>query len=330
MKAIVMHPSAAGGTLELRDVPDPTPGPGELLVRVRATGLNRADLAQRRGAYPRPATGSESAFNIAGLEAAGEVAALGDGVTGFHVGERVMAMCAGGYAEYTTIDHRLAMRVPERLSWEEAAAIPVAYMTEHDALISNARLGAGESVLIHAVSSSVGVAALQIAKLWGAQPVMGTSGVAEKLATLTTGQGLDRGINYRTENFAEAVLAATDGAGVDVIIDHVGGPHFPNNMRCMALRGRLVSVGRLGGKMGELDLDFLALRRLQLIGVTFRTRTLDERIAITQRCATDLLPAFADGRLRPLINRLFPLPDALAAQEYMASDVQIGKIVLMV
>ena len=329
MQAIVIMSSADGGTLECRDVPEPTPRPGELLVRVRATGLNRADLAQRRGAYPRPATGGDSALNIAGLEAAGEVVGLGEGVTGFAIGDRVMAMCAGGYAEYTTIDQRLAVRVPERLSWEEAAAVPVAYMTEHDALITNARLQAGESVLVHAASSSVGVAAIQIAKLWGAQPVMGTSGVSEKLAALAA-QGLDQGINYRTENFADAVLAATDGAGVDVVIDHVGGPHFHDNMRCMALRGRLVSVGRLGGKMGELDLDFLALRRLHLIGVTFRTRILAERIAVTQRCAADLLPALADGRLRPLINRVFPLREALAAQDYMASNGHIGKIVLTV
>jgi len=273
MQAIVIVSSADGGTLEYRDVPDPTPRPGELLVRVRATGLNRADLAQRRGAYPRPATGGDSALNIAGLEAAGEVVGLGEGVTGFAMGDRAMAMCAGGYAEYTTIDQRLAVRVPERLSWEEAAAVPVAYMTEHDALITNARLQAGESVLVHAASSSVGVATIQIAKLWGAKPVMGTSGMTEKLAALAA-LGLDQGINYRTENFADAVLTATHGAGVDVVIDHVGGPHFHDNMRCMALRGRLVSVGRLGGKMGELDLDFLALRRLHLIGVAFRTRDL--------------------------------------------------------
>jgi NADPH:quinone reductase len=329
MKAMVIIPSTDGGTLEYRDVPDPTPRPGELLVRVRATGLNRADLAQRRGSYPRPATGGDSALNIAGLEAAGEVAGLGEGVTGFALGDRVMAMCAGGYAEYTTIDHRLAVRVPERLSWEAAGAVPVAYMTAHDALITNARLQAGESVLVHAASSGVGVAAIQISRFWRAKPIMGTSGVAEKLDALAA-QGLDRGINYRTENFAEAVLAATHGTGVDVVIDHVGGAHFHNNMQCMALRGRLVSVGRLGGKMGELDLDFLALRRLQLIGVTFRTRTLEERIAVTQRCATDLLPALADGRLRPLMHRVFPLHDALAAQDYMASNAHIGKIVLAV
>lgn len=329
MKAVLIHASADGGTLEYCDVPEPTPQPGELLIRVRATGLNRADLAQRRGAYPRPETGSPSAFNIAGLEAAGEVVGLGAGVTGFAVGDRVMAMCAGGYAEYTTFDHRLAMRVPERLSWEEAAAVPVAYMTEHDALITNGSLRAGESVLIHAASSGVGIAAIHIAKLWDATPVMGTSGVDEKLAALA-GQGLDRGINYRTENFADAVLAATNGAGVDVVIDHVGGSHFHDNLRCMALRGRLVSVGRLGGSMGELNLDFMAVRRLHLIGVTFRTRTMEERIAVTQRCAADLLPALGDGRIRPLIHRAFPLAEAAAAQDDMASNAHIGKMVLTV
>jgi len=325
MKAVVIEQE----TLVYRDIPDLVPRPGELLIRVRAAGLNRADLAQRRGAYPRPATGGESAFNIAGLEAAGEVAGLGEGVSGFAVGDRVMAMCAGGYAEYTAIDHRLAVHVPARLDWAAAAAVPVAYMTEHDALITNARLQAGESVLVHAASSGVGIAAMQIARFWGATPILGTSGTPEKLAALTV-HGLDRGINYRTENFAESVLAATQGTGVDVIIDHVGGSHFHDNMRCMALRGRLVSVGRLGGRMGELDLDFLALRRLQLIGVTFRTRTLEERIAVTQRCATDLLPALADGQLQPLVHRTFPLQDALAAQEYLASNAHIGKIVLTV
>jgi NADPH:quinone reductase-like Zn-dependent oxidoreductase len=254
---------------------------------------------------------------------------MGSEVTGFAVGDRVMAMCAGGYAELATVEHRLAVRVPERLSWEEAAAIPVAYMTAHDALITNARLQAGESALVHAASSGVGVAAIQIARFWGARPVLGTSGVSAKLAALAE-LGLDVGINYRSENFADAVLAATHGVGVDVIIDHVGAPYLADNLRCMALRGRLVSIGRLGGGTGDLNLDLLALRRLSLIGVTFRTRTLDERIAIAQRVVADLLPALADGRLRPLIDRVLPLQEALAAQAYMASNAQIGKIVLTV
>jgi putative PIG3 family NAD(P)H quinone oxidoreductase len=329
MQAMVIVPGGDNGTLEFRQVPDPVPRASELLVRVKATALNRADLAQRRGLYPAPIKAADSGLAIAGLEAAGEVVGMGREVTGFAVGDRVLAMCAGAYAELTTVEHRLAVQVPSRLSWEEAAAIPVAYMTEHDALITNGRLQAGESVLINAASSGVGVAAIQIAKFWGARPVMGTSGVPDKLATLA-GVGLDVGINYQTENFAEAVLAATNGNGVDVVIDHVGAPYLADNLRCMALRGRLVSVGRLGGGKASLDLDLIALRRLSLIGVTFRTRTLDERIAIAQRFAADLLPALADGRIRPLIHRVFPLGEALEAQGYMASNAQVGKIVLTV
>ena len=329
MKAMVIVPGQNGGTLEWQDVPEPQCRPGELLIRVKATALNRADLYQRQGLYPTRAPASANTPTVAGLEAAGEVADVGEGVTGFAVGDRVMTMCFGGYAEYTKVDHRIAVHMPERLSWQEAAAIPVAYMTEHDALITNARLQAGESVLINAASSGVGVAAIQIAKFFAATPIMGTSGVAAKLEALTP-LGLDHGINYRSENFADAVLKLTNEKGVDIIIDHVGGPHFQDNLRCLALCGRLVSVGRLGGKLSELDLDFLALRRLHLIGVTFRTRTVEERAEIARRFAADLLPALADGRLRPVIDRVFPLPEALAAQAYMAADEQVGKIILRV
>jgi len=327
LRAIVIVPTNGNGVLELRQVPAPAPASNELLVRVKATALNRADLAQRRGGYPAAVTAGDSGLAIGGLEAAGEVAGMGDTVTGFAIGDRVMAMCGGGYADFVTVDHRLALPVPERLSWEAAAAIPVAYMTEHDALITNAGLRAGEAVLVNAASSGVGVAALQIAKLFGASPILGSSGDAAKLERLRA-LGMDVGVNYRTENVANAVLAATDGKGVDIVIDHVGASHFADHLRAMALKGRLVSVGRLGGNQTEVDLNFVALRRLRLIGVTFRTRTLDERIAIAQRCAADLLPALADGRLKPLIDRVFPLEEVSEAQGYMASNAQIGKIVL--
>jgi NADPH2:quinone reductase len=240
-----------------------------------------------------------------------------------------MAMCAGGYAEYTTIDHRLAVPVPQRLSWEEAATIPVAYMTEHNALVTNAALQAGETVLVHAASSGVGVAAVQIAKFCGAKLVVGTAGTPAKLAALKT-LGLDLGINYRTENFADTILAATKDNGVDVIIDHVGGTYLQENLRCMAIKGRLVSVGRLGQTKGEINLELMAYKRLHLIGVTFRTRTIEEKMAIAQRFKADLLPALADGRLKPVIDRLFALEQAREAQAYMASNEQIGKIVLKV
>jgi NADPH:quinone reductase-like Zn-dependent oxidoreductase len=221
------------------------------------------------------------------------------------------------------------VKVPDCLNWQEAAAVPVAYMTEHDALITNARLQAGESVLINAASSGVGVAAVQLAKLFGARPVIGVSGDADKLERLKP-LGIDHGINYRRENFADAVLKLTDGKGVNIILDHVGASQFQDNLRCMALRGRLVSVGRLGGNNGEINLDYLALRRLQLIGVTFRTRTMDERAEIARRFTTDVLPALADGRLKPVIDKVFPLKDALAAQDYLASNALLGKVILVV
>jgi NADPH2:quinone reductase len=331
MKAMVIVPNPTGkhGTLEWRDVPDPTPQAGQLLIRVKASALNRADLYQRPGSYPTAMSSGANTLTIAGLECAGEVADMGAGVSGFTVGDRVMTMCFGGYAEYAAVDHRIAVHVPDRLSWQEAAAVPVSYLTEHDAIVTNARLQPGESILINAASSGVGVPAIQLAKFFGANPVIGLSGDSGKLDKLKS-IGVDHGVNYRTENFAAAVLKVTKGKGVDVIIDHVGASQFQDNLRCMALRGRLISVGRLSGNNSEINLDFLALRRLQLIGVTFRTRTMDERAEIVRRFTADVLPALADGRIRPVLDREFPLKDALAAQEYLASNAQLGKIVLMV
>jgi NADPH2:quinone reductase len=326
MKAVMMVSDKGGRTLELREVPRPQPGPGELLIKVKTAALNRADILQLKGAYP---TQSAVGHTIAGLEAAGEVTAVGANVLGFSIGDRVMAMCSASYAEYAILDHRLALRVPERLSWEEAATIPVAYMTEHDALITNAQLQPGQTVLIHAASSGVGVAGIQIAKLFGARLVFCTGSSQTKFPALKA-LGLDIGIDYRTENFADSVLAATNETGVDVVIDHVGGVYLKENLRCMAIKGRLVSVGRLGQAVGELDLELLAFKRLHLIGVTFRTRTIEERIAIAQRVRADILPALADGRLKPVINRIFPLEQVLEAQAYMVSNAQTGKIVLKV
>jgi NADPH:quinone reductase len=328
MKAMLIVPGKEGGALEWRDLPAPEPGPGELLVRVKAVGVNRADTYQVKGTY-KTEKSAGGPVAIAGLEAVGEVAGMGKEVTGFRMGDRVMGMCPGAYAESATLDHRLAMPVPSRLSWEEAATIPIAYMTEYNALIHNGRLQAGETVLINAASSGVGVAAIQIAKLFGAKKVMGTASTPAKIEALTA-LGMDLGVNYRTENIADAVLAATGGAGTDVIIDHVGGIWLKDHLRCMALKGRLVSVGRIAQGTGELDLELMALKRLQLIGVTFRTRTIEEKIAIARDVARDLLPALADGRLRPVLDRVFPLHEAREAQAYMVSNAQVGKIVLKV
>jgi NADPH2:quinone reductase len=327
MKAMVIIRGREGGRLDWRDVPEPVLGLEELLIRVRATALNHADLYLLRGTYDptqRPADGV-----IAGLEAVGEVAAVGKNVSGFEIGDHIMSICSGGYAEFTTLDHRLAMPVPAGLSWEEAATIPIAYMTEHNALITCARLQPGEAVLVNAASSGVGVAAIQIAKLFGAKPLVGTASTSAKLGVLRA-LGMDLGVNYRTENFGDAILTATNGAGADVIIDHVGGSCLQENLRCMAVKGRLISVGRLGKTSGELDLELMARKRLQLIGVTFRTRTLDEKIAIVRHVVADLLPALGDGRLRPVIDRVFTLEEAPEALAYMESSVHIGKIVLKV
>lgn len=327
MRAIVIIPDNQGGTLVLRDVPEPTIGPHEILIHVKASALNRADLLQRCGTYPAQPVTKNNQLIIGGLEAAGEVTNMGEMVKGFAIGDRVMAMCNGGYAERARVDYRLAMKVPESLSWEEAATIPVSYMTEHDALITNGQLQPGESVFINAASSGVGVAAIQLAKLLGAQPVIGSSRVTRKLQALLD-LGMDIGIDSGLNQVADDVLAATNGKGVDIVLDHIGAPFLTDHMRCLAIKGRLISVGRLGGPYSDIDLEQLALKRIQLIGVTFRTRTLEERIAIVQRCSQVILPALAKGRLRPCIHRAFPFEAALKAQDYMASNRQLGKIVL--
>lgn len=327
MKAMVMVFGEGEASLEWRDVPEPVPGRDEVLVRVHASSVNRADIYQRQGLYPISRSGDPDKPVIAGLELAGEVVAVGEGVQNLKPGDRVMAMCPGGYAEFAIVDHRIALKVPEVLRWEEAAAVPVAYMTEHNALVTNAELQTGESVLINAASSGVGVAGVQIARLFGAGPIIGITGDDRKAERLM-GIGLDACINYRREGFTSAVLDATDKKGVDIVIDHVGAPFLQNSLRCMALKGRLVSVGRLGGQFAELDLDFLALRRLRIIGVTFRTRTQEERSQIARRFEVEVLPAIADGRIRPVVDRVFSLREAAAAQEYVASNAQVGKVVL--
>jgi NADPH:quinone reductase len=330
MKAMVIVRGNQGGMLEWRDVPEPEVGPDELLMRVKAVAVNRGDVHQVAGTFSpsdyRTKATPGSAPQIPGQEAAGTVAGVGRNVSGFAIGDRIMGFCAGAYAEFATLDHRVAMPVPAHLSWEEATTIPVAYMTEHNALITCARLEAGETVLIHGVAAGVGVAAVQIAKLCGARLVMGTDS-PEKFETLRA-LGMDIGINYRTESFADVVLNATNGIGVDVIIDHIGGPCLKDNLRCMAVKGRMVSVGRIAGGIGELDLDLMALKRLHLIGVTFRTRTIEERIAVAEGVIRDLLPALTDGRLRPVVDRVFRLEEAAEAQNYMLTNAQIGRIVL--
>ena len=325
MKAIVITKPGGPEVLELQDVPDPVPGPEDLLVRVRAAGLNRADLLQRAGGYPQP--GPKPAHDIPGLEYAGEVLATGAYVQGFAVGDRVMGLLAGGgYAEQVVTHHRLAMKVPENLSWEEAGGTPEVYITAHDALLQ-CSLIAGESVLIHAAGSGVGVAAVQIARAMGASLVIGTAGSAEKLSQAKA-IGLDVGVNYREQDFAEEVRKATAGRGVDVILDVVGADYWERNMLSLAMKGRMVLVGLMGGPSTTANLGMFMQKRASVRGTTLRARPLEEKALATRAFEKSVLPHIASGRVKVVVDRAYPLPEAAAAQEYMAANQNFGKIIL--
>lgn len=342
MRAVVIE----GGELVLRDLPEPVPGPAEMLVRVHAAGVNRADLVARRGAYvvgrslrrpspsPTPAgshTPSAPAPAIAGGEVAGEVVALGDDVGGFRVGDRVMAMVRGGYAEYVTVDSRRALFAPERLGWVEAAATPTTFCTAHDALATAGGLDPGDAVLVNAASSGVGVAALQLARLLGAEPVVGVSSSAAKLEALASlGIGPDHGFLADAPTLVDDVIDATGGRGVAVAIDSVGAPAWATNLAVAALGGRIVSVGRVGGHDAVVDLDEVARKRVSLVGVTFRTRDAAQAASVVSSFAVAGLAALADGRVRPIVHRTYPLEDAAAAQADLATNRHVGKLVLEV
>jgi NADPH:quinone reductase len=325
MKAMVIAPGAEGNRLELQEVPDPVPGPGELMLGVRAVGLNRADLLLRAGHYERLATKPPAA--IAGLEAAGEVIAVGEGVQGFAIGARVMGMPSGSYAEKTLLHHRLAMRVPEGFSWEEAAAIPVAFLTAHDGLVTNGAMQHGDNVLVQGVTTGVGIVAVQIAKHLGAGLVMGTSGSHEKLAAMKR-HGLDVGIDYTAHDFAKAVLDATHGAGANVILDLVGATAAAGHLACAAVKARWVQIGRMGGAVAQIDLNELSRKRVSLIGVTFRTRDVDEFAALVAAMERDLGTAIATRKLVSPIDHVFPFAAAAEAHARMRANAHLGKIVL--
>lgn len=323
MKAFVNARGPDGAILEMCEAPEPSPGPNDLLVAVRAIGLNRAELA-------RPiANPDDKAANIAGMEMAGEVIAAGTAVEGWKPGDRVMSMTTKAYAQKALCDARVAMRIPASTSFEDAAAIPVFYSTGHDALVTNGELKPGESVLIGGAAAGVGVAMIQIARAMGARLVAGTSRDAGKLAQLK-GLGLDLPIEAGNEDIVAACMAATGGKGVDVIADNVGAGLFGALTDAAAIRARYVTIGRLGGKNAEIDLDKIALKRMKVIGVTFRTRTIEEKIEITRRLCADLMGHFETGRIRPVVDSVFSFDEAPGAQDHMRSNKHLGKIVLKV
>jgi NADPH:quinone reductase-like Zn-dependent oxidoreductase len=320
MKAYWISPGPTGTAVELRETTAPEPKAGEILVRVRAASLNRGELlGGTHGAAPKPGGG----------ECAGEVVKVGDGVAGVPVGARLMGRCGGGFAELALMDAREALRVPERLTWEEAAATPLTFIVVYDMLIAQGRLAAGQWLLVTAVSSGVGVAALQTAKVLGAR-VIGTSGGAEKLARLEK-LGLDLGIRTRTADFHDAVMKATDGKGVNLAVNNVGGSVFGECVRSLAFEGRLAIVGHLDRVLSApLDIELLHRKRLTVFGVSNRLRTAAQRAETVRGFARDVLPYFEDGRLRPLVDRVYGFDELPSALEFMESDAQVGKIVVRV
>jgi NADPH2:quinone reductase len=322
MRAIVVGDAG----VELRDIPQPVPGAGEVLVRIRAAGLNRAELAIAAGHRHGSQGGSGT---VIGLEWAGEVAALGSGVQGLREGDRVMGSGGGSYAEYTVSDAESMLPIPDGMSFEEAATLPIALRTMHDALVTNGRLTQGEAVLIQGASSGVGLMALQIARYLGAGLVIGTSTHAGRRARL--GEfGADVALDTSQDGWVDAVLDATGGRGVAVLVDQVSGRLVNDSMRATAVLGRIVNVGRLGGTHADFDFDLHALRRISYIGVTFRTRSAEEVREINRRMHRDLWPAVTEGKLRLPIDRRFPLEQAAEALAHMRANQHLGKIVLTV
>jgi NADPH2:quinone reductase len=323
MKACVVTESGP----QIRDLPRPTPGPSQVLVKVRAAGLNRADLMLAAGQRHGPAGGPGT---VLGLEFAGEVAAVGGEVAGIKPGDRVMCSGNGGYAEYALADWGRVSPIPaNNMGYEEAATLPVALQTMHDAILTHGRLTAGESVLIQGASSGVGLMGLQIAKLKGAGLVIGTSTDAGRRSRLKA-FGADLALDSSAENWSAGVLEATAGNGVDLIVDQVSASVANENLKAVKIRGRIVNVGRLGGFKGAFDFDLHALRRVDYIGVTFRTRSVEEVREIVRRMRKDLWEDVEAGRLRLPIDRSFPLAEAAAALAHMRANAHFGKIVLTV
>ena len=325
MKAITIEEFGHPDVLKLSHVPDPLVRPADLLVRVYAAGVNRADLTHRTGGYGRPDFGDSP---IIGLEIAGEVIEKGNAVVGFEVGDRVMGVVGGGaYAELARIDYRMAMPIPAQLDYVHAAAIPEVFVTAHEALMHLARLKPGDSVLIHAAAGGVGSAAVQLAYATGATVYATTDG--SKLSRVEH-LGADVAIDYKNSDFAEVIASKTDGRGVDVIIDFVGEPYFARNLASLANGGRLIQVGILGGGgKVALELEHILYRHLQIIGTVMKSRTPPEKHDMIKRFREHWLERFeGGGSLEPVVDSTFPLSRAADAHHRMESSENVGKIIL--
>ena len=325
MRAVVLRSHGGPDVLQFEDVASPIIGEQDILVTVAATALNRADLLQRMGFYPNP---FPSGPEIPGLEFAGTVAAIGEKVTAWSIGDRVMGITSGGaYAEQLSIHERQAMAVPSGMSLHDAAGIPEVFITAWDALVVQGGLTSGRWAMVHAGASGVGTAAIQICKAIGARIVVTCSGgKVEACRSL----GADVVVDYGTQDFVTEVAAATGGAGVDVIVDVIGGDYVERNVASLAVKGHIIQVGVMAGKPVSFNVGLLLGKRATITGTVLRARPLEEKIAISQRFASELLPLFDSGELKPVIDSTYAFAEIASAHEYMATNGNVGKIVITV
>lgn len=324
MRAVVLDSYGGPDVLVVREVPDPVAGPEEVVVDLAASALNRGDLLQREGKYPQP--GPKPDVEIPGLEFAGRVRSVGPRVTRWKVGDAVMGIVAGGgYGEQLVVHERQAIPVPAGMDPADAAAIPEVWLTAWDALVLQGGLRPGDTALVHAGASGVGTAAIQLVTAANARIVVTCSaGKVDRCLEL----GADRAVDYRGGDVAGAVREVSGGRGADVILDVVGGENLDANLDALALRGRLIQVGTMGQAAAPLALFKLMTKRASITGTVLRSRPLEEKAALAQRFAREVVPLFESGRFRPVIDRRFALSDVAAAHEYLASNASVGKVLL--
>lgn len=325
MRAVVLTSHGGPEVLGISSVSDPVPAPDEILVTVAATALNRADILQRKGFYPNP---FPTEHDIPGMEFSGTVAKMGERVSAWRVGDQVMGIVAGGaYAEKLVIHERQAMRIPRGMSLADAAAIPEVFITAWDALVLQGGLTSGRWALVHAVASGVGTASIQICRAIGAS-VIGTCSSAK--VQQVRALGADVVVDYTQDDFVAAAREVTEGRGVDVVLDSVGGDYLDRNVAALAVQGRIVQIGVMAGGAGSFNLGALLPKRATLIGTVLRARPLEEKIAISRRFAHEVLPLFDSGILRPVVDRRFTLDEIAEAHAYLESNANVGKVVVTV
>ena len=326
MRAAVITEPGGPEVFRIQEIPDPIPGPEDVLVEVKATALNRADLLQRRGRYPAP-LGIRG--DVPGLEMAGVVLSVGDLVEGFSEGDRVFGLLGGGgYAEKVITNYSMLAHIPDNLDFNNAAAVPEVFMTAYDALFNHCELRMGESALIHAAGSGVGTAAIQLAKSVGAV-TFGTAGSQEKIDKAKE-LGLDLGVNYNTQQFPEVIKDATNSRGVDVILDVIGAPYWVDNISSLATKGRMVIVGTMGGATQEVNLGALMQKRLTIKGTVLRSRSMPEKMTLNQQFVKHVLPLLGHGNIKPVVDRIFSIEEVADAHTYMETNANFGKIILSV